>query len=228
MRWLPVRVRLCKLVADRSDWLHVGSYGAMSSYWATRRLRRQIKRDCVASIMGRQVRRVEVMGPDAFLRFFGHMANEAAHFSSKLTLYKERVVCCVICPGNDNASEKDKLGRLLSFAHDLRADVVVVDPEDAGLAVLGVTSSSVIRQLIRKKGWDCLQDGFTHNCCQHFEMKQKVEDDLLQLSSGHQQRNGQHRYKAGLLKLDQEPVWMLIGALRKRARPCPASLQTPS
>jgi nicotinic acid mononucleotide adenylyltransferase len=71
---LRVRVRLCTLVTDRSDWLHVRPYGVMSSYWATRRLLRQIEHDCAAFLTGRRVRGVEVMGSDTFLRIFGNLA----------------------------------------------------------------------------------------------------------------------------------------------------------
>jgi hypothetical protein len=157
------RVRLCKLVSDPSDWLHVRPIGVMSSYWATRRLLRQIEQDCAAILAGRRVRGVEVMGSDTFRRIFGKIAEEATDSNSELTPYQERAVCCIIRPGSNSVSEKEKVGKLLPLAQRLRVDVTVVDSEDACVAALRDISSSSIRQLIRRRDWDRLrEEGWLH------------------------------------------------------------------
>ena len=103
------------------------------------------------------------MGSDTFLRIFGKMAKVATESDSELTPYQERAVCCVIRPGINSASEREKVGKLLPFAQDLRVDVTVFDSEDARVAALRDISSSSIRQLIRRRDWDRLQEkGWLH------------------------------------------------------------------
>jgi hypothetical protein len=160
---LNVRVRLCRLATDRSDWLQVRPFGVMSSYWATRRLLKEIEENGAAFLRGRRVRGVEVMGSDTFLRIFGDMAAEGADSNGAFGPYEERVVCCVIRPGSSER-EKESVHKLLPFAKDLRVDVAVIDSEDARVAALRDVSSKAICQLIRNGDWDRLrQEGWLHS-----------------------------------------------------------------
>jgi nicotinic acid mononucleotide adenylyltransferase len=153
---LSFRIELCELAAEELPWVDVWTSGEPSSYRAAKEIVQSLVNSNGDDFPAACPKAIEVMGSDTAERILRRVIKEWRLEGGSEPWYVDRLICCVLRPGEDPAAWFSRLQNDFSeWLIRIGVRVLVANPIALGLDLRDV-SSTLVRRLIDQGDWETL------------------------------------------------------------------------